>query len=200
MTHILQLCCLQGFFPTKIPNWSLPSYSYVPYFYVAEKQHTLLKDGFMPWYRYKLVKNNIPRSREPAFGTLGNETIESGRTPCQPPPALYQLQSFKNSAKVFGNQLPNTTLGIVLAYSLEQSRSQQLAEECWHIDCKCLAQEGRFTSYSKQMRKSLTGIHPSLADEVQQLLRENLFQQQSASTSKEVSHNTSYSTGYAESL
>lgn len=148
MTHILQLCCLQGF---SLQKFRTEAYRIILFMFrisLAKKQHALLKDGFMPWYRYKLVKNNIPQSRELAFGTLGNEPVESGRTPWQPPSALYQLQSFKNSAKVFGNQLPNTTLGIVLAYSLEQSRSQQLAEECWYIKRKCLAQEGRFTSYS----------------------------------------------------
>lgn len=166
MTHIQQLCCLQGFFLTKIPHWNLPNYFFFLFLISSSKrQHSFLKlakDGFVPWYRYKLVKSNRARSRELAFETLlGNETTESGKTPFT---AWYQLQFSIDSAKVFGNQLPNTSLGIILAHSLVQSGYfSTVLKECLVHHKNVPAQEGSFTGYSWQREKrAWGGTNPSL--------------------------------------
>lgn len=131
----------------------------------SKRQHSFLKlakDGFVPWYRYKLVKSNRARSRELAFETLlGNETTESGKTPLT---AWYQLQFSIDSAKVFGNQLPNTSLGIILAHSLVQSGYfSTVLKECLVHHKNVPAQEGSFTGYSWQREKrAWGGTNPSL--------------------------------------
>lgn len=159
----------------------------------SKRQHSFLKlakDGFVPWYRYKLVKSNRARSREPAFGTLlGNETTESGKTPFT---AWYQLQFSTDSAKVFGNQLPNSSLGIILAHSLVRSGyfSKVLKERLVHHE-NVPAQEGSFTGYSWHREKTAwEGTNPFL-----QLIRCNnsleetcWFQQEPASTSRQRCH------------
>lgn len=159
----------------------------------SKREHSFLKlakDGFVPWYRYKLVKSNTARSRELAFGTLlGNETTESGKTQFT---AWYQLQFSIDSAKVFGNQLPNTSLGITLAHSLGQSGYfSNLLKECLVHLKNVPAQEGSFTGYSWQREKRAWGeTNPSL-----QLIRCSnsleetcWFQQQPASTSRQRCH------------
>lgn len=105
----------------------------------------------------------MARSRELAFGTLlGNETTESGKSLCQTLSAWYQLQFSIDSAKVFGNVLPNTTLGIILAYSVVQSGYfSNLPKECLVHQKNVPAQEGSFTRYSWQReKKSLRGNKP----------------------------------------
>lgn len=114
------------------------------------------------------------------------------KTPCQTFSASYQLQFSIDSAKGFGNQLPNTTLGIILAYSLVQSRYFSW-RSVWCITRMCLHRKaGSLGTAGRERKRAWGETNPSL-----HLIRCNnsleetrWFQQQPVSTSRQKCHTT----------
>lgn len=184
-------------FPYKNSSLKLAKFFFLFLISSSKRQHSFLKlakDGSMPWYRYKLVKCNMAWSRELAFGTLlGNETTESGKTPCQTFPAWYQFQFSIDSAKLCGNQLPNSSLGIILAYSLVQrGYFSNLLKECLVHHRMCLHRKAQLAEGEKEPGGKQTHLFSWLGAIIPwRKPAGTSFQQHT-----EVPHSTSCSTGH----
>lgn len=141
MTLIMQLCCLQGFFHPKFLAETYQMILFVFLISSAKQKHTFLKPakaGLTPWYRYELVKSNMPQSRAFVFVTLlGNERIEAGRTfhqTCLLSTLVFQRSCpWKSVAQLLFGKNPDIFTGA-------KQRFQHLTKECLvhqkNVPCK----------------------------------------------------------------